>query len=64
MRTFDVIVKWNDGSRKVTALTNLRVLPFDGQFNKRLDVCKVSQHNFDSSLGCNSRTKILFYLRK
>ena len=45
MRDFYVFVKWNDGSRKVTALTNLRVLPFDGKFNKRLDVCKVSQQD-------------------
>ena len=29
MRNFDVIVKWNDGSRNTTDVTNLRVLPFD-----------------------------------
>ena len=33
MRNFDYLVKWNDGSRNVTALTNLRVLPFDVQMS-------------------------------
>ena len=67
MRNFDVIVKWNDGSRNVTALTNLRVLPFDGEFNKRLDVCKVSQQDrigeiFPTAVCRNNQVEIAWQM--
>lgn len=38
MSSFDVIVDWQDGSRNVTALSNLRLRPFSGELKKKISV--------------------------
>ena len=48
-------------------MTNLRVLPFDGEFKKRLDVCKVSQQDkigeiFPTAVCRNNQVEIAWQM--